>query len=130
MARIFKVGDAPGNEELNALFASAWKGHKHSNLLPLLDRALVHVCAYDNGQLVGFAKVVSDGGIHGFLLDPTVAPEKQRNGIGRQLVEMCAQEAKRKGIEWLHVDFEPRLAEFYAKCGFAMTTGGLLNLKR
>jgi len=45
------------------------------------------------------------------------------------LVERCAQEAKRKGIEWLHVDFEPRLAEFYRRCGFTDTKAGLRNLK-
>ena len=129
MEYVFKVCSAPKNEELNALFASAWTSHKQLDMLPLLNRALVYVCAYDEGKLVGFAKVVSDGGIHGFLLDPTVAPEKQRQGIGRQLVEMCAQEAKRRGVEWLHVDFEPRLAEFYAKCGFADTRAGLRNLR-
>jgi GNAT superfamily N-acetyltransferase len=95
----------------------------------MLKRALVYVCAYEGKRLVGFAKVIGDGGVHGFLLDPTVAPDRQRQGIGRRLVAKCATEARRRGAEWLHVDFEPQLARFYAACGFASTPAGLLNLK-
>ncbi|MEO6875815.1 MAG: GNAT family N-acetyltransferase [Opitutaceae bacterium] len=114
---------------MNALFASTWPKHRRVPAQPLLQRALVYVCAYEGKQLVGFAKVIGDGGVHGFLLDPTVAPEHQRQGLGRRLVVRCAQEARRRGVEWLHVDFEPRLAKFYRACGFSPTTAGLWNLK-
>ena len=118
------------NQELNALLARAGPKHRRKNLQPLLRRALVYVCAYAGKHLVGFAKVVSDGGAHGFLLDPTVAPDHQRKGIGRELVEKCAKESRRRRIEWLHVDYEPRLADFYRACGFSSTHAGLLNLKK
>lgn len=98
-------------------------------LQPLLERALVYVCAYQGTKLVGFSKVVGDGGVHGLLLDPTVAPEHQRQGLGRRLVETCVEESRRRGIEWLHVDFEPHFAKFYAACGFSSTSAGLRNLK-
>jgi GNAT superfamily N-acetyltransferase len=140
------------SKELNALFASAWPGRRGA-VLPVrqaqgpersrglrptqagcsktapLRQALVYVCAYEGKRLVGFAKVVGDGGVHGFLLDPTVAPDRQRKGIGRRLVARCAEEARRRGVEWLHVDFESRLAKFYRACGFSLTNAGLFNLK-
>jgi len=126
--RILKVGPPVGSEELNALFASAWPDHQHTDFRPILDHALVYVCAYEGERLVGFVKVVGDGGIHGFLLDPTVAADRRRNGIGRQLVEACAEEARRRGIKWLHVDYEPHLRKFYSSCGFSPTEAGLRHL--
>ena len=129
MAYVLKVCPRVSSEELNALFASAWSHHRKVDLQPLLEQALVYVCAYDQAKLVGFAKVVGDGGVHGFLLDPTVAPTMQRKGIGRRLVQLCADESRRRGVEWLHVDFEPRLERFYASCGFSPTQAGLRNLR-
>ena len=116
--------------DLNALFASAWPHHRPIDVRPLLKRALVYVCAYEGKRLIGFAKVIGDGGVHGFLLDPTVAPDRQRKGIGRKLVEVCACEARRRGVEWLHVDYEPRQGKFYRACGFSPTKAGLRNLTR
>jgi len=57
-------------------------------------------------------------------------PDFQRQGIGTRLVRHAADLAKAKGVEWLHVDYEPRLAEFYAKAGFRTTEAGLMNLKQ
>lgn len=115
--------------EFNALFASAWPNHRPVKVQPILRNALVYVCAYEGTKLIGFAKVVGDGGVHGFLLDPTVTPNHQRKGLGRRLVEKCTQESRRRGVEWLHVDFEPRLAKFYRACGFSSTHAGLRNLR-
>ena len=130
MPCVFKVSPPVGNDELNALFASAWPDHPSTDFQPLLRHALFYVCAYEDSRLIGFAKIVSDGALHGFLLDPIVAPDQQRKGIGRQLVERCAAEARNRGVEWLHVDFAPHLKEFYAACGFSPTEAGLMNLKR
>ena len=78
--------------------------------------------------LVGFVNIAWDGGKHAFLLDPTLHPDFQRHGIGTQLVHRAIDLAKSEGVEWLHVDYDPRLAEFYAKCGFRTTEAGLMNL--
>ena len=130
MKAVLKICPAVRSEDLNALFASAWPNHRPVDAQPLLKRALVYVCAYEGKRLIGFAKVIGDGGVHGFLLDPTVAPARQRRGLGRKLVEKCAQESRRRGVEWLHVDYEPRLGKFYRACGFLPTQAGLRNLKR
>lgn len=116
-------------DALDALFASAWPNHRRRNWRPILRQALVYICAFEGKRLIGFAKVIGDGGVHGFLLDPTVAPDRQRCGIGHKLVEKCAREAKRCGVEWLHVDYELRHAPFYRACGFKPSKAGLRNLK-
>jgi GNAT superfamily N-acetyltransferase len=129
MTTDYQVSPKVGSDELNSLFAAAWPNHVPIEFNPLLERALVYVCAFEGKQLVGFAKVVGDGGVHGFLLDPTVAPDRQRQGIGKELVQRCVEESRRRGIEWLHVDFVPELGPFYEACGFRSSQAGLLNLK-
>lgn len=116
------------SDELNGLFEEAWPNHTPVEVPILLSHALFYVCAFDERRLIGFAKVISDGGVHGFLLDPTVAPRWQRQGIGGKLVLHCIEEAGRRGIGWLHVDYEPRLKPFYLACGFRASEAGLINL--
>lgn len=124
-----KISPPLTSDALNTLLARAWPAHATRNLSAVLKRALFYVCAYEDTKLVGFAKVVDDGGSHGFLLDPTVAPDWQRKGIGRQLVQTCVAEAQRRGLEWLHVDYEPHLKAFYRACGFSSTEAGLVKLR-
>ena len=114
-------------KETTALFEAAW-GEQAPDSPPALDRCLAHVGAYDDGRLVGFVKLAWDGIDHAFVLDTTVHPDHQRRGVGRRLVERAAEIARWSGVEWLHVDFEPHLEGFYARCGFRPTPAGLMRL--
>ncbi|WP_326676109.1 GNAT family N-acetyltransferase [Streptomyces sp. NBC_01237] len=80
------------------------------------------------GRLVGYVNVVGDGGVHAFVLDTTVHPDERRRGLGRRLVTTAAEQARARGARWLHVDYEPALAGFYAGCGFRPTAAGLMAL--
>jgi len=126
----YRVSPAVANDALNALFASAWPEHVWSDFAPVLRRSLAYVCAYQQGQLIGFVNLAWDGGIHAFLLDTTVHPDLQRHGIGRELVTRAAQIARARGIAWLHVDYEPQLEAFYRDCGFQHTAAGLMRLQQ
>ena len=114
-------------EETTSLFRSAW-GAEAPDSPPAVDRCLASIGAYDGGRLVGFVKLAWDGGDHAFVLDTTVHPAYQRRGIGRLLVHRAAGVAQENGVEWLHVDFEPHLEGFYARCGFRPTPAGLIRL--
>ncbi|MET7637309.1 GNAT family N-acetyltransferase [Streptomyces sp. NPDC005438] len=114
--------------ELNALFADAWPEHHPTTFAPLWARSLVWVAAYRGDRLVGFVNVAGDGGAHAFVLDTTVHPSVRRRGLGVALVRRAAEEARARGAHWLHVDFEPHLEPFYARCGFRPTSAGLLRL--
>jgi GNAT superfamily N-acetyltransferase len=114
--------------ELNELFSAAWEGHEPHDFDPVLRRSLTYVCAYHRKTLAGFVNVAWDGGRHAFLLDTTVRPDLRLRGIGRELVRQAAAEARKRGVEWLHVDFEPDLRPFYDTCGFRATDAGLMRL--
>jgi GNAT superfamily N-acetyltransferase len=83
----------------------------------------------EDGRLIGFVNVVSDGGDHAFLIDTKTHGQHQRKGIGTMIVRFAAEHAKASGCEWLHVDFEPHLSAFYFdSCGFRRTEAGLIHL--
>ena len=86
------------------------------------------MCAYDQNRLVGFVNLAWDGGIHAFILDTTVHPTVRQRGIGQALVKHAAAVAQERGIEWLHVDYEPHLRAFYRQCGFQHTAAGIRRL--
>ncbi len=126
------VGLDVSNKELNALLAVSWPDHAYAwtDVQPVLHHSLAYVCAYHDDRLIGFANVAWDGGVHAFLLDTTVHPDWRRQGIGRELVRRAAEAARERGMEWLHVDYEPHLDGFYRCCGFEPTLAGLMRLDR
>lgn len=124
-----RVSPPVSNDALNALFNAAWESHTTSDFAPVLSHSLAYVCAYEGERLIGFVNLAWDGGIHAFLLDTTVHPDYQRRGIGRMLVRHAADVARERGIEWLHVDYEPHLESFYEGCGFRHTRAGLMRLQ-
>jgi GNAT superfamily N-acetyltransferase len=127
-AWILRISPTVTNSQLNELFASAWSQHQWRDFQPILARSLLYVGAYADEQLIGFVNLAWDGGIHAFLLDTTVQPAYGRQGLGTQLVQQAVTGARERGIEWVHVDYEPHLRHFYVRCGFAFTEAGLLHL--
>ena len=123
------------NRELNALHAEAFGtrvfDESEWNWVELAGRYSLGwvVARDDDGGLVGFVNVLTDGGAHAWLQDTMVAASARRHGIGTALVDHARRGAKAAGCEWLHVDFEDDLAAFYyGACGFRPTQAGLLAL--
>jgi ribosomal protein S18 acetylase RimI-like enzyme len=124
--------DAPlASAALDELFAASWSGAPQGRgrrMLAQLPHSLCWVSAHAGERLVGFVNVAWDAGEHAFLLDPTVHPDFRRRGIGLGLVERAVARARDRGLQWLHVDHEPSLVEFYRRSGFRGTRAGLLQL--
>jgi ribosomal protein S18 acetylase RimI-like enzyme len=128
----FTVKFPVDDEQLSTLHALAFEAPVEVQpwAARLERHALTWVGAFSNDRLVGFVQVCWDGGAHAFVLDTAVHPEYGRQGIGKQLVRTAAAEASAAGCEWLHVDYETHLANFYLKaCGFTPTDAGLLKLR-
>jgi len=113
---------------LQALFDAAWPEHGDPGWERVLARSLGWVATRSDGRLIGFVNVATDGAEHAFLLDTVVLPTCRRQGVGRALVHEAAQMARDAGATWLHVDYAPDAARFYAACGFRSTAAGLLQL--
>ncbi len=126
---VYRISPPVTNDEMNQLFADAWGNDEPTDVRPVLERSLAYVCAYHAARLIGFVNVAWDGGVHAFVLDTTVHTEFQRRGIGRRLIEKAVEAPSERDVEWLHVDYEPHLQDFYDKCGFKNTRAGLIKLK-
>jgi GNAT superfamily N-acetyltransferase len=82
------------------------------------------------GELTGFVNVLWDGLVHAWLQDVMVAATARRRGLGVRLVRAARAGASGAGCEYLHVDFDQDLRDFYlAACGFSPTGAGLLRLQ-
>ena len=125
----YRIKPELSDRDLNDLFASAWENHAERKFGSVLLRSLTYVGAFAGSRLVGFVNVAWDGGIHGFILDTTVHRGFQRRGIGTEMMKRAAKIAAERGIEWLHVDYDPHLHAFYRGCGYRKTEAGLLNLR-
>jgi GNAT superfamily N-acetyltransferase len=82
----------------------------------------------EQGRLVAWCAILSDGVRHAVLLDVIVHPEWQGQGIGGQLVRTALAHVRAHGITIVHVDFLPERRGFYERCGFRTGLGGILEL--
>lgn len=73
-----------------------------------------------SGAIVAFAVIVprddGDTELDGLFVEPSM----WRRGIGRSLVEHCAEVARAGGSNKLHVVGNPYAERFYLACGFKM----------
>lgn len=122
------------NDEINGLHAEAFGGRVFGDAewdweALVARHSMGWVVARDGDQLAGFLNVVWDGFTHAWLQDVMVATSSRHRGVGAQMVATAADAARSAGCEWVHVDFEPDLRDFYlGACGFESTQAGLLRL--
>ena len=122
----------------NAGDRDAILAHPDAVELPMeqIEAGLVFVAEW-NGVVAGFAAVLPrpDGATE--LEGLFVEPEIRRHGIGRLLVEHCANVALKQGSTAIHVVGNPHAEIFYQECGFELVGtadtrfgSGLLLCKR
>lgn len=75
----------------------------------------------DPNELVGLARVVSDGAAIAYLQDVLVRPSAQRSGLGRALVEAALEPYKNVRQKVLLTDDEPGQKAFYESLGYRET---------
>lgn len=117
-------------EQLEKLFISAgWSDSKstHDNSwfkIPFTNSTLV-VSAWENDNLVGVVRVISDTFGRSVIYDLVVLPEHQNKGIGKELVRQCIEHFPNS--EWL-VQTESHIAGYYEKLGFKIYKDTVLTI--
>jgi predicted N-acetyltransferase YhbS len=120
------------NAEVNALHAEAFDHRllEYDWSRQVRGHSLGWVCVRSENELIGFVNVAWDGGVHAFILDPIVTIGARGQGVGAQLVAVAVEGASTGGCDWLHVDFDDHLRDFYFQaCGFVPTNAGLIRLR-
>ena len=75
-----------------------------------------------NGKTIGMARMVTDGGYAGLIMDVIVKPEYQGNGYGKMLIEELLEYAKKQLLDdeemMIQLLAAPGKQKFYSKFGF------------
>ena len=82
-----------------------------------ITRGRVFVSEFEE-DIVGFASIEPRDDGDSELDGMFVEPQMQRRGIGRALVEYCADISRKEGATHLHVVGNPHAKSFYLACGF------------
>jgi GNAT superfamily N-acetyltransferase len=76
------------------------------------------VSAYDDGALVGFGRVVTDGVMHAMVYDLIVAPDRQGCGIGGAILSMLVARCRHAQIPDIQLFCARGKRGFYERRGF------------
>jgi GNAT superfamily N-acetyltransferase len=80
------------------------------------------VFVYQNSQLLGFGRAISDGEYQGAIYDVAVLPEAQGKGIGRIIIQTIKEKLPTCN---LILYATPGMEGFYKKLGFGLMTTGM-----
>jgi GNAT superfamily N-acetyltransferase len=87
--------------------------------LPLEQIVAGHVFVVErDGVTLGFAAVIPREDGNSELDALFVEPDSWKQGLGRALIEHCAEVARQRGSAALHVIGNPHADGFYRACGF------------
>lgn len=86
-----------------------------SFLLPALKGSTLVAGAFDGDEIVGCARVLSDGCSDAYIQDVVVAPEYRGRGIGSRLIRELVVRLEEKGVDWIALVGEPGTEDFYRK---------------
>lgn len=112
----------PDPQEFFDLFeTTGWNQNKpldQGQMFTAISRSWFAVSAYENNQLVGFGRVISDGIYHALIVEMIVHPDFQQRGIGSQLLNMLVRRCREADIKQIQLFCARGKAGFYQKHGF------------
>jgi len=114
-------------KEIEELRVAVGWGRLENKYDRILANSYAHFTLRENGHLVAFVNVLSDGIVDAFLLDLMVHPSIQRRGVGKALVDAAIAGLTNDGIRCIHVTFDAELERFYRGCGFHIFKGGIID---
>jgi GNAT superfamily N-acetyltransferase len=103
----YEIDDDPARVDRDALWEflstsaywARWRTRDH--VVRQLEHAWRVVAAYRDGEMVGFARAVSDGLSLAYLSDVYVLDAHRGHGLGKALVQTMIEEGPGAGFRWL-----------------------------
>jgi ribosomal protein S18 acetylase RimI-like enzyme len=107
-------------EQVLALYGAAqWWPERTSEQVDRMMRGSPAVGAWQGGQLIGFARAVTDGVLRAYIEDVIVAPGWRGSGIGQAVLGRLIRELG--GIPIVTLFCSPDLVRYYEACSFRPT---------
>ena len=117
----YRIG-IPSASGFAALFeTTGWNKAFHvsaDELKAALQGSWYAVSAYDDDQLVGFGRVLSDGVLYAVLCDLIVVPSHQARGIGSEILARLVRQCTSAGIRSIQLFSADGKTAFYEARGF------------
>ena len=117
-------------EELYAFYCKEWwtKGREFDDVTQMIEHSdIVLGCCSGEGELIGFARVLTDFTFKAMIFDVIVAEAYRGHGVGNAIIERIkGHEALRK-VRSFELYCPDRLVAFYEGLGFAKSTSSLLR---
>ena len=113
-------------KQLRELYCEAgWieAGDAAEFLVPAITGSTVAAGAFENGELVGFGRALSDGCSDAYIQDVVVRKDYRGRGIGREIIRFLEVELRCKGVDWIGLVGEPGTEEFYSRLGLKRQPG-------
>ncbi|MEB7065075.1 GNAT family N-acetyltransferase [Mammaliicoccus sciuri] len=114
----YSIKRIPSNEDLQKLYLSVgWDVYVNNNedMTVLLKNACYFVTVWDNDQLVGLTRVISDDHSIAYVQDILIDPDYQGNGIGSKLLNMIKERFNHVRQVVLMTDTSEKTINFYEK---------------
>lgn len=119
------------SKQLQKLFISAgWSDGSETPVMlesynkPFINSTLV-ISAWENENLIGTVRVLSDGMFRSIIYDLVILPEYQNKGIGKELIKRCIEHFPNS--EWL-VQTTKSISGYYEKNGFKINDDVFLTI--
>ena len=84
----------------------------------------------ETGELVGFARVLTDFVYRAYLFDVIVKASHRGRGVGEALMEAVVRHPRLQNVDTLELWCRPELVPFYEKWGFGTDLGELKVMVR
>jgi len=114
--------NSPDKVEYYELFESTGWNAEYKLSPGLLNETLMNswffVCIYNDGKLIGFGRVISDGVLHALIVDLIVSPDFQNCGIGKLILNELVSKCKSAAIHDIQLFCAKGKEAFYLKHGF------------
>jgi ribosomal protein S18 acetylase RimI-like enzyme len=101
-------------EDFLSLVNNVWKGNYELKLVEEALQKTINITAWDNQQLIGCARILTDGYFFGTVPEILVLPNYQGKGIGKQLMELVWDVSPTS----LFFGSQPGKEEFFEKLGY------------
>ena len=112
--------------QLRELYCEAsWiaPGESAEFLAPALAGSAVAAGAFEDGELIGFGRALSDGCSDAYIQDVVVRKDCRKRGIGRRIIRFLEAELRHKGVDWIGLVGEPGTEKFYSRLGLKKQPG-------
>ncbi|UXS75443.1 GNAT family N-acetyltransferase [Staphylococcus chromogenes] len=100
-----------------------WRRHTPENIALIYHRSTHIILTYDDHQIIGCGRALSDGVFNAAIYDIVVRPSYQNQGIGQRLVHQLVEALG--PLSCIHLISTLGNEPFYTHCGFKKLTTGM-----